>query len=105
MIVIPVTVITIRMNPIAFVVLRRVNVVGRTLVSILIEVVAKGNAMIVILMTTIIVSVPPGVALVGKRAGSYVRIVDTVDSLNFQLQIIKADEVSLPGCKVWLSFP
>ena len=69
-IVILVTVISIRMNPIAFVVLRGLNVVGRTLVSILIVFVAKGNAMIVIVMTTIIVAVPPGVALVVKRVGS-----------------------------------
>ena len=81
-IVIVVTLITIRMNSIAFVLLQRLNVVGRILVSILIVVVAKGTAMMVIVMKTIFVAVPPGVALVVQRIGSYVRIVDIVDSLN-----------------------
>ena len=70
MIVILVTVITIRINPIAFVELRRVSVVGRILVSILIVVVAKGNVMTVIVMTTIIVALAPGVALAVKLIGS-----------------------------------
>ena len=52
------------------VVLRRVNVVGRTLVSIMVVVVAKGNAIIVIVMTTIFMAVPPGVELVLKRTCS-----------------------------------
>ena len=82
MIVILVTVITIRMSPIAFVVLRRINFVGRILVSMLIVVVEKGNVMIVILMANVIVAVPPGVALVVKLADSQVRIVDFVDSLD-----------------------
>ena len=52
-----------------------VNVVGRTLVSIMIVVVAKRNAMIFIVRitgatTTIIVAVLPGAKLVVKRAGS-----------------------------------
>ena len=69
-IVILVTVIMTRMNPNAFFVLRRANVVGRNLISVLIVFVAKENAMIVIMKTTIIVAAPPGVALVVKRAGS-----------------------------------
>ena len=69
MIVILVTVTKIRMNPIGFVVLQRVNVVGPIFVSILIVVVAKGNVMIVIVMTTIIVAAPPGAALVVKCIG------------------------------------
>ena len=48
----------------------------------MIVVVAKGNATIVIVMTTIIVAVRPGVALVVKRAGSRVRVVNIIDSLN-----------------------
>ena len=65
----------IRINPVVLVVPRMVDVVGRTLVSMMILAVVKGNAMIVIVritcvMTTISVAVPLSMALVVKRAGS-----------------------------------
>ena len=70
-----VTVTTIRMNPIVLVLLRMANFVERALVSIMIVVVVKGNAIIFIVRTTglitaITVAVLPGVALIVKRDGS-----------------------------------